>query len=118
MIPLYYGDTIPLFVALADETTDKVVKADIIDMDSYAILNDDVTLSFESGTPGYYTNYSLTMPYKRAVQAIFSVYESDGTTLITKGDESFALIDWTAKNCEPITGEVIDNTVVGEIYCD
>lgn len=118
MIPLYFGNTIPLFVALDDETTDKVVKADIIDMESYAILNNDVVLSFEAGSPGYYSNYNLTMPYKRAVQAIYTVFESDGTTLITKGSETFGLIDWAGKNCEIITGEVVDNRVIGEIICD
>jgi len=108
MIPVRVGETLPLLAIVDDESSDKVVKCDVIVRDPYQVLHSDLTLAFESGSDGHYRNDSIDMPDFAVVTALYALYKSDGTTLLGKSEENFYRADWTNPDGGSLYAE-IDN---------
>jgi hypothetical protein len=106
------GEVLPLFVAVEDESTDKVIKANVVDPLTGATLNSDVVLSYIAGSPGFYKNSAVTMPNKNNLLIFYYVYESNGTTLIEKAMDQVSLFPSPCSG-EIVVGQIIDFPVIG-----
>ena len=109
------GDPIPLFVAVEDEATNYVVKAQIFRRNSYAQLYSDVSLSYIAASPGHYANNTINMPTGADfVDVIYEVYDNDGVTLIAKSEELFQPLLLSPVNFigQPVVGTVVSESVL------
>jgi len=109
------GDPIPLFVAVEDEATDYVVKAQIFRRNSYAVLHADVSMPYIAASPGHYANNLITMPAgANFVDVIYEIYDNDGVTLITKSEELFQPLLLSPVNFigQPVVGTVVSESAL------
>jgi hypothetical protein len=116
MIPVKLAEPIPLFVAVSDEVTTYVVKARIFTLNPYTEIEAALALSLIAASPGYYASTAVDMPDSPIVHAVFSIYEADGTTLVTKAEETYSLSRSSIGGGELI-GIIEDDNLIGQITC-
>jgi hypothetical protein len=118
MIPVKLAEPIPLFVAVSDEATDYVVRARIFTLNPYTEIEAALALTLVPGSPGYYASSALAMPETANVHAVFSIFESDGTTLVAKAEEVYSLQEVDRIDGEEVLAVIEDDVIVGEIICE
>jgi hypothetical protein len=99
------GSVIPLWVAIDDGSEDLVIYARVTSRDPFTVHAEAAALDFIEYSEGEYENNAVEMPDVPAVDVVYSVYESDGTTLIRKAYELFLRDDGGGGGAG--TGEII-----------
>lgn len=120
------GKLIPLRATLGDGSTDKVIRADILNHQTGAVLATGLVLTHQSS--GSYANTSFPMPAIQYVAAVYKVFNSDGVTPSTttdlRGEDLFQLavsvasdnIDGVVDTDDSISGVIIgDDEISGSI---
>jgi hypothetical protein len=86
VIRVRLGDYIPLIAVVSNGDQDKVIKVDLYNQDTGALLTTTpITLALVA--PGYYQDNSYLMPPVKRVLALMNVFESDGTTPSTDTEQ-------------------------------
>jgi len=126
-IPISEGDPLPLIVYWSDKTrNDLIVKAQLYQRYPFLVLETDLALDYIPLSEGIYINTTILMPNTEIVDARYDVYEPDGTTLITSGDEVFILPQdsgggggGSAPSAQPVAGIVRSLSMVsGTVTCE
>jgi len=82
------GQPIPLQVQLTDGRTDLVIRADLYNLDTGNLLPSGANVLLSHVASGFYKNTAFTMPGSGdRVQAQYKLFEADGLTPNTKGDQ-------------------------------
>lgn len=118
MIPVKLAEPIPLFVAVSDEVTTYVVRARIFTLNPYTEIEEALALTLIPDSPGFYASSYVAMPDHANVHAVFSIFEADGTTLVSKVEEVFSLQEVDRVDGEEVVGIIEDDVIIGEIICD
>jgi hypothetical protein len=79
VIRVRLGDYIPLIAVVSNGDQDKVIKVDLYNQDTGALLTI-APITLTAIAPGYYQDNSYVMPPVKRVLALMNVFESDGTT--------------------------------------
>lgn len=114
------GLPIPLLVEVEDGVTDRVIKADLVDALSGEVFEEDVILAYIPLSPGRYLNNSLLMPEISYLLVSYTVYESDGVTVVARASENLELATTGGTSgtslglsTETIVGTLEDETLAG-----
>lgn len=117
-IPVLLGDKIPLQAQETSRDATKVVRVNLINLVTGATIQAGILL--DNSGDGLYTNNDIIMPNIDHILAQYFVFDSDGTTPNTTGDQAvtdvFALAESSAE--VRITDAVIQGQVKDENLLD
>ncbi len=115
MDKIKFDAKIPIEVVLNTDEQDKYIVAELRDLKTGGLIQDDIILVYTNGT---YINFENSMPAISFVKAVAFVFENDeitpSFTTPQKYEKTFAL-DISDSGNKKLEGEIVNNLLFGEV---